>query len=120
MLVYHHRRKLFGAHLKQVWSYAVHRGYFVKKFPKTSLRLSYFLPSLLVLGLLGGILVSFFNPVLRTAFVLALGLYFLAALVTSLPSGIRMGPLVFLGIVSTHITYGAGFIRGMFAGSLVR
>jgi len=42
VLVYHHRRELFIPHLKQVANYGLHRGYFVKKFPETSLRFSYF------------------------------------------------------------------------------
>ena len=47
VLVYHHRRRLFIPHLRQVENYALHRGYFVKKFPETSFKLSYFLPSIL-------------------------------------------------------------------------
>ncbi|RKY34275.1 MAG: glycosyl transferase, partial [Candidatus Omnitrophota bacterium] len=44
--VFHHRRTLFFPHYKQVANYALHRGYFVKKFPETSLRFAYFLPSI--------------------------------------------------------------------------
>jgi len=59
-VVYHHRRKTLADHLKQVLSYSVHRGYFAKKFPKTSLRPAYFAPSLFVLWLLttAGLLIS--------------------------------------------------------------
>ncbi|MBQ5511265.1 MAG: hypothetical protein IIT94_09040, partial [Prevotella sp.] len=53
-IVYHHRRRLFGPHLRQLGRYAFHRGYFVKKSPKTSFKLSYFVPSLFVLGLVAG------------------------------------------------------------------
>ena len=53
-IVYHHRRRLFGPHLRQLGRYAFHRGYFVKKSPKTSFKLSYFIPSLFVLGLVAG------------------------------------------------------------------
>ena len=35
-LVYHHRRPLFAAHLRQLGRYGFHRGYFVKRFPVTS------------------------------------------------------------------------------------
>ncbi len=55
VLVYHHRRPLFIPHLKQVWSYAAHRGYFIKRFPETSLRLTYFLPSIFVLSSIFGL-----------------------------------------------------------------
>jgi cellulose synthase/poly-beta-1,6-N-acetylglucosamine synthase-like glycosyltransferase len=46
VVVYHHRRPLFRSHLKQVSTYALHRGYFAKKYPETSAKLSYLLPSL--------------------------------------------------------------------------
>ena len=56
-VVYHHRRRLFREHLRQISNYATHRGYFVKKYPKTSLRLGYFMPSMfliyLVLSVIG-------------------------------------------------------------------
>jgi len=115
VLVYHHRRNLFRPHLKQVWSYAVHRGYFVKILPQTSLRVSFFIPSLFCLGLLFGIVVSFLNPILRIIFLSIITVYLLLALASSLQSkDIRMAPLVFLGIISTHIIYGIGFIKGLF------
>ena len=53
-IVYHHRRRLFGPHLRQLGRYGFHRGYFVKRFPATSCRASYFVPSLFVLGVLLG------------------------------------------------------------------
>ncbi len=121
VLVYHHRRKLFIPHLRQVWSYAVHRGYFVKKFPQTSLRASYFLPSILLLGLVSGILASFFSPIVRAIFLSVLALYLLLAAISSFQSkDIRLIPLVFPGIISTHLTYGAGFIKGLLTRELAR
>ena len=36
ILVFHHRRKPFKKHLIQVFNYACHRGYFVKKYPITA------------------------------------------------------------------------------------
>ena len=73
VLVYHHRRPLFGPHLRQIRSYALHRGYFVKRFPGTSLRGSYFLPSILVLAAALGAAASIVFPGFP-------GLYFLGAL----------------------------------------
>ncbi|MBI2439726.1 MAG: glycosyltransferase [Candidatus Moranbacteria bacterium] len=43
--VYHHRREGFFRHMKQVHGYGLHRGFFAKKFPETSLRIKYFIPS---------------------------------------------------------------------------
>ena len=114
VLVYHHRRKLFRPHLKQIWNYAVHRGYFARKLPETSRRLSYFLPSLLLLGVVFGIPLSFLNPVIRIAFLSALGVYVGMALVSATEArDMRMVPLIFLGIASTHVVYGMGFMKGL-------
>ena len=59
VVVYHHRRPLFKPHLKQVRTYSRHRGLFARIFPKTSRRLTYFIPSTLVTGLVVGLLLSF-------------------------------------------------------------
>jgi GT2 family glycosyltransferase len=121
VVVYHHRRKLFKPHLKQVWSYAVHRGYFAKKFPQTSFRLSYFIPTFFVIGVLGGTVTSFVNPVIRTIFFSILGIYIFLALFSGIKSrNIRLAPLVFSGIVATHLTYGIGLLKGLLTTKLTR
>lgn len=114
VLVYHHRRKLFLPHLMQVWSYAVHRGYFAKKFRRNSLRMSYFLPSLLVIGVIGGIPLTLLHPVLEWGYLAVVGTYVIAVLISSLERRDLMTlPLVSLGTVATHFTYGVGFIWGL-------
>ncbi len=121
VLVYHHRRPLFLPHLKQIKNYALHRGYFVKHFPETSLRLSYLLPSLWVSALVGGIVISLFNLFLRVFFLsmvlLYLGLVFLSII---RPKHLRVLLLVFLGIILTHLTYGTFFIQGLMMRRLQR
>ena len=49
-LVFHHRRRLFWGHFRQVWNYALHRGFFAKRYPATSLRVQYFVPSAFVVA----------------------------------------------------------------------
>ena len=49
MMVWHHRRANIFTHLKQVGAYGFHRGFFAKRYPETSLRIKYFIPSLFVL-----------------------------------------------------------------------
>ncbi len=49
IIVYHHRREAIIPHLQQITRYAKHRGLFAKKFPKTSLRIGYLIPSLFTL-----------------------------------------------------------------------
>lgn len=121
VLVYHHRRRLFVPHLKQIWSYAIHRGYFAKKFPQTSRRVFYFLPSLLLLGSSLGIPVAIFIPVLRIPYFTGLALYALIVLASSLQAReLKVVPLVFTGIILTHLTYGLGFLKGLSTKELKR
>ena len=49
VLVYHHRRGLWRPHLRQIGRYGLHRGHFARILPKTSCRLSYFVPTLFTL-----------------------------------------------------------------------
>jgi len=132
VLVYHHRRELFRSHLKQIWSYAVHRGFFAKKFPETSLKLSYFLPSILVASLAIGIPLSIIDIVigipftignydLSTLFSFPISAYILISLIPAVKTkSLRMAIFVILGIIFTHIFYGIGFLRGLLARSLKR
>jgi len=112
-LVYHHRRSLFIPHLKQVCNYALHRGYFVKRFPQTSFRISYFLPTLFVFGLLSGWLAGFIYPVLYKIYFISIFVYFSIALLTGAKN---KSPLtVFSGLVLTHLCYGIWFLKGLFS-----
>lgn len=114
VLVYHHRRALMGPHLRQVRSYATHRGYFAKRFPQTSLRPAYFLPSLFVGGLLLGPLAGFLHSLLWGIYLGIVGLYLLLALGTGIATGKRRLFLpVTAGIILTHLVYGIWFIKGV-------
>ncbi len=84
VLVYHHRRGLFKGHLKQIANYGLHRGYFVKRFPQTSFKWTYFLPSLFVLGLFLGRVVSLSNPALAYPYFLSLSFYLINVLIFSI------------------------------------
>lgn len=114
VVVYHHRRALFLPHLRQIKRYALHRGYFVKKFPRTSLRLPYFMPSLLLLWLILGAVVSFWSPVFALIYLSANFIYLTLVALTSLATtDPKLTLLVFLGIIFTHITYGFWFLKGL-------
>ncbi|TAN63105.1 glycosyl transferase, partial [bacterium] len=118
VLVYHHRRSLFYAHLKQIANYATHRGYFVKKFPETSLRPAYFIPSLFIVGLMAGLPASLLNPTFKIFYNSALFFYLTIVLIFSLRKDFRLIFLVFWGIIFSHLIYGLFFIRGLFSGKL--
>lgn len=118
VLVYHHRRTLFGAHLKQIASYGLHRGYFAKRFPQTSLRLPYFLPSFLVLFVAAGAFLSIFSIQLGALYGFTLSLYLLLVFIFSFSRDLSLTPLVFLGIISTHFIYGIYFLKGLLLNKL--
>lgn len=116
VLVYRHLKPLFLPHLKEVLSYAMQRGYFARKFPETSRMLKYFVPSILVLWLVIGLIPAvFIKPVLYT-YLAVLGLYLLLCALSSVKS---LEPLVnifiFPGIILTNLTYGIGFLLGLFS-----
>jgi len=112
VLVYHHRRALFVKHLKQVANYALHRGYFLKRYPKTSFKLGYFAPSTIVLTLF---LFLLFGIVWNIKFLYVWLVYLFAVLLFSLSKDILLSFYVFLGIVFTHFVYGINFIKGVLA-----
>ena len=103
VVVYHHRRPLFGPHLRQLGRYAFHRGYFVKRYPSNSLHLAYFVPSLFVLYLA----------------VLAACVWFLPAWALVALTTFSVNPLVWAltlaGVVATHVVYGVRFLCGLLA-----
>ncbi len=120
ILVWHHRRKLFLPHIKQVWNYSLHRGYFVKKIPENSFKIGYFIPSIFVLGLILGLILSFFNSIILYLYGSVLIFYLFLALVSLISiKGIRVKFLALLGIFLTHIFYGVGFIRGLLTKKLI-
>ena len=117
--VYHHRRPLFQKHWRQIGNYGLHRGYFVKKFPKTSRRFNYFLPSLWTIFLLFGWIPLIFIPGGVKSYGIIVILYLVAAITTGIQSrNFKTTVIVAAGIVSTHIVYGINFIRGLLAKKL--
>ncbi|MFC1674272.1 glycosyltransferase [Candidatus Omnitrophota bacterium] len=113
VLVFHHRRPLFLAHLKQVASYALHRGYFVKRFPETSRRFSYFVPALFVLYVVtGSVLSGLFAPA-RSIYLAGIFFYLFAVLISSISTRLNLIIFVFTGTILTHLTYGVYFLKGL-------
>ena len=119
LLVWHHRRALLRPHLRQVGGYGRHRGYFVKAFPETSLRVTYFAPSLFLLGNIAGALLSIWSSTLLFAWMSLLSCYLLACLVDSYLRArkVALSLLTTVVILSSHLTYGWMFIRGLCSSS---
>lgn len=112
--VYHHRRPVFRQHLKQVRNYAFQRGFFARTFRSTSLRFSYFIPTLLMLWLLAGWTGVFFLGWWKTVYLASVALYSAVCFVSAVRHlELRLAPHIFAGIILTHLTYGIYFVLGL-------
>lgn len=115
VVVYHHRRSLFKPHLKQVSRFGEHRGFFVKKFPENSVKLTYFFPSLLVSLFIAGVALYLVLPLFVYVLLVGVATYLVSSLIASALQVKSMKLLfsVWLGILLTHIVYGAFFLSGL-------
>lgn len=114
VVVFHHRRSLFFDHMKQIANVGVHRGYFAKMYPDTSRRIFYFLPSIVVMILFFGLILSAFSSIMAAILFLGLAGYFAIALVSVMPtSRLSVALLGAAGIMMSHFVYGCAFIRGL-------
>lgn len=121
ILVYHHRRMVFKAHMKQITNYAMHRGYFAKKLPKTSCKPAYFVPTLFVTGLIIGPILGSVLPFLWYIYFAAIFLYVVLLLVSVKKSeSFFEWLLTIVGIVATHVGYGVYFVKGLLSNKLIR
>lgn len=111
--VAHHRRPLFGPHLRQVGRYALHRGFFAKRFPTTSRRPAYMLPTAFVLGLAVGAPLSLVHPWLAYIYLASVAAYLLITFVASCRKRPLDWLLLWLGIMTTHLVYGVRFLQGI-------
>ena len=118
VVVYHHRRKLFIPHLKQISRYGMHRGQFAKIFPETSRKPMYFVPGLFVLGLVFGPISAFISSSLFYVYLFTIYVYlslvFLeASRVVLTQKKVKLGLYFIAGIFSTHLVYGFSFLYGL-------
>ncbi|MBF0553518.1 MAG: glycosyltransferase [Nitrospirae bacterium] len=117
--VWHHRREGLIRHLRQVGRYGLHRGFFAKKFPETSLRFKYFIPSLFTIFLISGIFLLFTgNGLLNDLYLIGMVCYVFILILAmcqiwgkekDIAVSIACVPYIFL----THVWYGIQFLRGL-------
>ncbi|MDD2702612.1 MAG: glycosyltransferase [Candidatus Omnitrophica bacterium] len=131
-LVYHHRREVFLPHLRQLANYALHRGYFVKRFPETSRRIAYFVPGFFLIWVAVGFLFSVFSVSFAFVYWGVLSFYASLVVIFSYAGMLReqgisgydfrqWSSLFFMvcgGIVASHLTYGFYFLKGLFSANL--
>jgi cellulose synthase/poly-beta-1,6-N-acetylglucosamine synthase-like glycosyltransferase len=115
VVVYHHRRSLFKPHLKQVSRFGEHRGFFAKKFPENSMKLTYFFPSILVASLFAGIVLSIVFPLIAYIMLFGVSAYLILSLIAAMlqVKDVKLMLSVWLGIIVTHIVYGSFFLSGL-------
>lgn len=123
VFVWHHRRANIKGHLWQVFNYSKHRGFFAKKYPTTSLKPFYFLPSVFVIFLA---LMPFLIKIEAFFFLykFILSIYIVLLVISgiiewfrykSVLVGFLSVPLIFL----THLIYGIGFLVGLLKPKLI-
>ncbi len=122
ILVYHHRRKIFKPHLKQIGRYGFQRGYFVRILPKTSKRIGYFMPTLFALGLIiGPVFYSIFeSEIIINFYLFSLFVYFSLLFGTTIwvftkSKNLLIALLVMPTIFASHVFYGIMFLKGLFS-----
>jgi Glycosyltransferase like family 2 len=122
LVVYHYRREIWGPHLRQIGNVGLHRGYFVKAYPETSLRLSYFLPTFgtAALALLMG--ASLVSATGRRLLAFGMGTYLVSGFALGLVEHDDAPVALLLPAVAlaSHVTYGVQFVRGLLHPKLER
>ena len=116
VVVYHYRRKVLLPHLRQVANVGRHRGFFVRQFPKTSLRLRYFLPSAVVamlpVLLAGTVALALTAPVAAGAAITAIWAAVSGEAFRRVgPAAVLLPPVILLH----HVSYGISFVKGFAA-----
>ena len=116
LIVWHHRRSGVRQHLRQIGAYGLHRGYFARHYPETSLRLKYFLPSLFFLFVSTtpiGIYLSQLTFKLVIIGWIAYGIILIIGLIEALKfERFHIVVVSLLYTIPTHFFYGLQFIRG--------
>lgn len=117
LIVYHFRREGLIKHVRQISAYGLHRGFFAKKYSKTSFNWKYFLPSFFVLFIIFGGILSYFSKIFFELYILGWIIYFVALLnafydIYMHEKNILVTLTASYYIFLTHIFYGLRFLQG--------
>jgi glycosyltransferase involved in cell wall biosynthesis len=117
LIVYHHRREGLWKHIKQVSAYGLHRGFFAKKFSRTSRNWRYFMPSLFVLFVVFGGIASYFSKTFLYFYIFGWAVYFVALAnafidIWKHEKNLLITLAASYYIFLTHIFYGLRFLQG--------
>ena len=122
VVVYHQRRPILRRHIEQVANVGLHRGYFVKAYPRTSLRPWYFLPTLGTAMLAGLTAAAVISTRARLVLGAALGAYAVGGFALGLAETRAASVALALPAVAlvSHVAYGVQFVRGLLTRRLQR
>lgn len=117
IIVWHHRREGLGRHLNQIAGYGLHRGFFAKRYPLTSFQFRYFLPSIFLLFVVIGAVLSYLFPVLTKFYLLGWLIYAIAMIkaiidVVRIQKSFEVALYSLVYVIFTHLVYGFRFIQG--------
>lgn len=123
MIVWHHRREGIYRHLKQIGAYGLHRGFFVKKFPETSRKVKFFIPSFFAIFTLLSVTLYGVNLYINVIILSIWSIYLMAILKAEIDISRCVGLKIALAalpyIFLTHLVYGVSFIRGLLKKELI-
>ena len=117
LVVWHHRRPGLPKHLRQIGNYGLHRGFFAKKFPQTSRKFKYFIPSIWVCFVVFGMALSFISKLAGFLYLAGWAVYSIALVISwkdirrHEPMSVALGAVPY--IILTHIWYGLRFGMGL-------
>ena len=116
LVVWHHRRAGLVRHAKQVGAYGLHRGYFARHLPDTSLRLKYFAPSFVYLMFCFAAFIPLLPKIFDYVIYSGIIIYMLCVIIGSLQiarlTSWRISFASIIYVISTHLSYGLNFVRG--------
>jgi len=117
IIVWHHRRAGLVAHLRQIGGYGLHRGYFVKRYPATSRKPLYFLPSAFVVFVIVTLTAAAFTVNIWPLLWAGWCLYGIALSKAWFDirryESISVSTVAIFYSVLTHFWYGVRFIQGV-------
>jgi glycosyltransferase involved in cell wall biosynthesis len=117
MRVWHHRRAGLGAHLRQIGGYGLHRGFFAKKYPETSRRVPYFIPTCFLIFLISNALIPVLSTQILIGYCVIWTCYFIVMFAVWRDirkyETLAVAGLAVLYTILTHLWYGGRFAQGL-------
>lgn len=116
LVVFHHRRNNLRSHLRQISSYAYHRGHFFRMGDTNSRSWTYLIPSIWLIYLLVFVFLLIIFDIEYTIYSIPIFIYVLLLmshfLNTIMKDGVTVSILSIPYIILTHLSYGFHFMCG--------